>query len=304
MRRIRSALLMAMLAGAGAAAADALDTSGETALRAPAAGTVLWIGADGEQAGEHPFVVVRGADGEDPAAPAWLGREFRVQAGGAAQGRVRPLRRIAAADLGCSAPDRLAFAPGDEPLALGEHGAWLADFDLNPERRLQRRAATPDEREELLAELAAMAAPGRVERPRRLREALAQWRRGGDAAGLRELWLVADAREPLRRWALLALDAEFDAGAGDARERIGAVALFARDPGDRGWRRQAWISTASCADCEGMEPRHRALDFADIDRDGAPDFLFVVEQYESWSYQLLRSGGEGAAWQSLAGGGC
>ncbi|MBX9400651.1 hypothetical protein K4L06_04955 [Lysobacter sp. BMK333-48F3] len=295
------ALAGATLAHAGAAAIAA--EAGEAALRAPEAGTALWIGADHQHAGEYPFSLALGDAGDDSAAAPWLGRELRVYADGQARGRARPLRRIAGSDLGCSEPDRLAFAPGDEAPALGEHGAWLADFDLNPEQRLQRRAATAAEREELLAELVAMAVPGRVERPQRLRQAVAQWRRDGEAAGRRELWLVADARAPQRRWALLTLDAEFDAGADDARERIGAVALFAREADDRGWRRRAWVSTASCADCEGMEPRHQALDFADLDRDGAPDFLFEVQQYESWSHRLLRSGGEGGSWQALDGGG-
>lgn len=293
-----------LLALTGAPLAHAGDGA-EAALLAPASRTALWIGADHAQAGEYPFVQVLGDAGADPRAAPWLGREFRVYADGQAHGRVRPLRRIAVPDLGCSEPDRLAFAAGDAAPALGERGAWLADFDLNPGRRLQRRPATAAEREELLAELVAMAMamPGRGERPQRLREAVMRWRRDGEAAGARELWLIADARAPQRRWALLTLDAQFDADVGDERERIGVVALFAREAADRGWRRRAWISTASCADCDGMEPRHTALDFADLDRDGAPDFLFEVQQYESWGYRLLRSGGEGGSWQALDGGG-
>ena len=159
------ALAGATLAHTGAGDAAIAAEAGEAVLRAPEAGTALWIGADRQHVGEYPFSLALGDAGDEPGAAPWLGRELRVYADGQARGRARPLRRIAGSDLGCSEPDRLAFAPGDEAPALGEHGAWLADFDLNPERRLQRRAATLAEREELLAELMAMAVPDRVERP-------------------------------------------------------------------------------------------------------------------------------------------
>lgn len=303
-RALLSVVLMLMTAACGAVdngAAPAPETSPATAapVAAPApaptpaptassTGSALLfvLPASTDTPGEYPYVSLRG----DAAAPP-LASDLTVYRDGAAAGRLRIQRRVAGDDSGCTAPDRVAIADAD----VAAPGAFLADYDLNPEGRFSQRSATNDERAALLR-LVAQSPIDQVGAAdlAKLTEAV---RADASAATIA---VFGDRKVSGREWALLAFDAV--SGEGEAARKTGLTALFQRQSAGA-WTRSFARAGSGCDACESEPETRTYLGFGDFDGDGRLDLLFERRLYEGWSYEVLKDGGTDWTLTSVGGGG-
>lgn len=251
------------------------------AVAASSARDILFVQPSMSAGGYEAVVLATSSAGDAPATRLSLG----VYLQGFAVGRVMASPPVADDSDGCIEAARVQLA-GDTT-GIGDAGAILSSVDINPKQRHTMRDVSTGERDALLDALTGIG-----------RDEIAVLKRGldDDANAARGIRILTDAGRD--ETAILAFTLMHSRG----EEITSVLALMERDA-NGAWTPALVDLRRGCSDCDGVPTRYSLKAFGDFDGDGAAEFLLQGDEYESWSYHLLRSGEKGWKRENIGGGG-
>jgi len=255
---------------------------------APPAQTVIYVTPVSDEAQVMSYIPVRGAPSEEAELGAWRGlkKPLRVFDKGAEDGVATPLAFSVDNNTMCGGDLRVRLKTAHG--ATFAHDALLASFDLNPGQRFTRRELDATQRRALL-QVVGSDASVRKRLPAAALKRLLAHLAAPPTDEKPALTVIADAKQPGHEVALITAGVYDPAPAADADGASPKLTtlLAVLERGDSGWRMRKSFADYGCDDCEGRKNDYALLQFADIDGDGAVDFLIQHSGYETYGFWLL-----------------
>ncbi|MGY0611581.1 MULTISPECIES: hypothetical protein [unclassified Luteimonas] len=185
---------------------------------------------------------------------------------------------------GCTEPPRLTLT-GDLA-GIGEHGAVLANIDVNANSRLLPRTVSDQVLTALRQALADSPGAGAQSRHR-----LARMMAHGEG-----VHVFAD--DTGREIALLASSSTDTSG-----ELLSSLLAVVGREREAPWQTRLLDFQTACADCDSMPTHYTFRAAGDFNGDGTPEFLLEGIAYEQWNYVLVEQASGRWTIRSIGGGG-